>query len=93
MGAGASPLLPASLGGWCTRSIPREPPASDFLTVYLLSRPPRHAPQWEATENKSSVVVYAVGAVVAVWLSSSVVSAINGVPLVRGGDPPLVFIG
>ena len=88
MGAGASPLLPASLGGWCTRSIPREPPASDFLTVYLLSRPPRHAP-----ENKSSVVVYAVGAVVAVWLSSSVVSAINGVPLVRGGDPPLVFIG
>lgn len=38
--------------------------------------------QWDAVENKSTVIVYGGGAIVAVWLSSIVVGAINSVPLV-----------
>ncbi|KAF9617757.1 hypothetical protein IFM89_038519 [Coptis chinensis] len=37
--------------------------------------------KWEAVENKSTVLVYGGGAVVAIWLSSIVVGAINSVPL------------
>ena len=33
-------------------------------------------------ENKSTVAIYAGGAVVLLWLSSTIVSAVNGVPLV-----------
>ncbi len=36
--------------------------------------------QWDAVENKSTVIVYGGGAIVAVWLSSVVVGAINSVP-------------
>lgn len=39
-------------------------------------------PQWDAVENKSTVILYGGGAIVAVWLSSIVVGAINSVPLV-----------
>ncbi|OWM75581.1 protein CURVATURE THYLAKOID 1A, chloroplastic-like [Punica granatum] len=38
--------------------------------------------QWDAIEDKSSLLVYGTGAVVAVWLSSVFVDAINSVPLV-----------
>jgi len=38
--------------------------------------------QWDKLENKSTVLLYGGGAIVAVWLSSVVVSAINSVPLV-----------
>ncbi|GMH00448.1 hypothetical protein Nepgr_002287 [Nepenthes gracilis] len=37
--------------------------------------------KWDAVENKSTVLLYGGGAVVAVWLSSTVVGAINSVPL------------
>ncbi|KAI4328867.1 hypothetical protein L6164_021190 [Bauhinia variegata] len=37
--------------------------------------------KWDAVENKSTVLVYGGGAVVAVWLSSIIVGAINSVPL------------
>ncbi|KAK4769717.1 hypothetical protein SAY87_030249 [Trapa incisa] len=37
--------------------------------------------KWDALENKSTVVLYGGGAIVAVWLSSVVVGAINSVPL------------
>lgn len=37
--------------------------------------------KWEQTENKTTVGVYAGGALVALWLSSSIVGAINAVPL------------
>ncbi|KAK9103799.1 hypothetical protein Sjap_021053 [Stephania japonica] len=37
--------------------------------------------KWEAIENKSTVIVYGGGAIVAVWLSSILVGAINSVPL------------
>ncbi|CAN8308857.1 unnamed protein product [Cochlearia groenlandica] len=37
--------------------------------------------KWDGLENKSSVLVYGGGAIVAVWLSSIVVGAINSVPL------------
>lgn len=43
-------------------------------------------PQWENTNNKTSVVLYAVGAVVALWLTTTVVGAVNNVPLVRTHD-------
>ncbi len=39
--------------------------------------------QWESTENKTSVVLYGVGALVVVWLTSTIVGAVNNVPLVR----------
>ena len=42
----------------------------------------RHV-QWDAVENKTSVVIYGVGAVAVVWLSSSLVGAVNNIPLVR----------
>ncbi|KAJ8444744.1 hypothetical protein Cgig2_030418 [Carnegiea gigantea] len=38
--------------------------------------------KWDKLENKSTVLLYGGGAIVAVWLSSVVVSAINSVPLV-----------
>ncbi|KAF7826129.1 protein CURVATURE THYLAKOID 1A, chloroplastic [Senna tora] len=37
--------------------------------------------KWDAVENKSTVLIYGGGAIVAVWLSSIVVGAINSVPL------------
>ncbi|OVA01889.1 Cyanobacterial aminoacyl-tRNA synthetase [Macleaya cordata] len=37
--------------------------------------------KWDALENKSTVLLYGGGALVAVWLSSVVVGAINSVPL------------
>ncbi|KAJ0582163.1 putative cyanobacterial aminoacyl-tRNA synthetase, CAAD domain, protein CURVATURE THYLAKOID 1 [Helianthus annuus] len=37
--------------------------------------------KWDAVENKSTVIIYGGGAVVAIWLSSIVVGAINSVPL------------
>nr|GEW07855.1 protein curvature thylakoid 1A, chloroplastic-like [Tanacetum cinerariifolium] len=38
--------------------------------------------KWDATENKPMVVIYGVGAVIGVWLASTVVDAINGFPVV-----------
>ena len=51
--------------------------------------------QWEQTENKSSVALYAVGAVGALWFSSAVLSAVNAVPLVCvcGRSPDSAFTG
>ncbi|XP_076957444.1 protein CURVATURE THYLAKOID 1A, chloroplastic-like [Bidens hawaiensis] len=37
--------------------------------------------KWDAVENKSTVIIYGGGAIVAVWLSSIVVGAINSVPV------------
>uniref|UniRef100_A0A1J3HCI0 Protein CURVATURE THYLAKOID 1A, chloroplastic n=3 Tax=Magnoliopsida TaxID=3398 RepID=A0A1J3HCI0_NOCCA len=37
--------------------------------------------KWDGLENKSTVLIYGGGAIVAVWLSSIVVGAINSVPL------------
>lgn len=44
-------------------------------------------PQWDKVENKTSVAVYAAGAVVALWLSSTIVGAVNAVPLVSQAFP------
>ncbi|KAJ9545759.1 hypothetical protein OSB04_025466 [Centaurea solstitialis] len=38
--------------------------------------------KWDALENKPMAVVYGGGAAVGVWLSSTVVNAINSVPVV-----------
>lgn len=37
--------------------------------------------KWDNVEDKTSVVVYGAGALVVLWLSSSLVSAINSLPL------------
>ncbi|XP_072984579.1 protein CURVATURE THYLAKOID 1A, chloroplastic [Typha latifolia] len=37
--------------------------------------------KWDGIENKSTVLLYGGGAIVAIWLSSIVVGAINSVPL------------
>ena len=39
--------------------------------------------QWDAVENKTTVITYAGGAILALWLTSVIVGAINSVPLVR----------
>ena len=40
-------------------------------------------PQWEQTENKASIALYAGGSFAAIWLSSAVLGAVNSVPLAR----------
>ncbi|KAI9181021.1 hypothetical protein LWI28_010457 [Acer negundo] len=37
--------------------------------------------KWDGVENKSTVLLYGGGAIVAVWLSSIVVGAVNSIPL------------
>ena len=39
------------------------------------------ADKWDDTENKGQVITYAAGATFALWLSSSIVGAINAIPL------------
>lgn len=38
--------------------------------------------KWDGVENKGTVILYALGALVLLWLSSTIVSAINILPLV-----------
>ncbi|GBF94234.1 hypothetical protein Rsub_06504 [Raphidocelis subcapitata] len=38
--------------------------------------------KWDKVENKTGVVLYGAGAVVLLWLSSTIVGAINHVPLI-----------
>lgn len=38
--------------------------------------------QWEDTENKSAVITYVAGGAALVWLSGTVVGAINSIPVV-----------
>merc|ERR1712216_281306 len=40
-----------------------------------------NADKWEDTENKSAVVTYVAGAAALVWLSGTVVGAINAIPV------------
>lgn len=37
--------------------------------------------KWEGVENKSTVAIYAGGALVTLWLSSTIIGAVNSVPL------------
>ncbi|KAK8959612.1 hypothetical protein KSP40_PGU007945 [Platanthera guangdongensis] len=37
--------------------------------------------KWDSIENKSSVFMYGGGAIVALWLSSALIGAINSIPL------------
>ncbi len=56
------------------------------LTIHPSPPPPHHhrppPPQWDKVENKTGVVIYGAGAVVLLWLSSTIVGAINHVPLI-----------
>lgn len=54
-----------------------------FICIYILILSALFISwQWDGLEDKSSVLIYGGGAIVAVWLSSIVVGAINSVPLV-----------
>lgn len=44
--------------------------------------------QWDKVDNKTTVALYGGGALVALWLSSTIVGAINSVPLVRDRARP-----
>jgi hypothetical protein len=37
--------------------------------------------QWEKVENKPAFIIYSVAAFSAIWLSSTVINAVNGLPL------------
>mmetsp|Transcript_18671 Transcript_18671/g.60887 ORF Transcript_18671/g.60887 Transcript_18671/m.60887 type:complete len:154 (-) Transcript_18671:768-1229(-) len=37
--------------------------------------------KWETTENKSGIALYSAGAVVVLWVSATIVGAINSVPV------------
>ncbi|XP_076888905.1 protein CURVATURE THYLAKOID 1A, chloroplastic-like [Bidens hawaiensis] len=37
--------------------------------------------KWDALENKSTVIIYGGGGIVAIWISSILIGAINAVPL------------
>lgn len=37
--------------------------------------------KWDAVENKTTVIIYGGGAVVALWLAAVIINAINSVPL------------
>lgn len=41
--------------------------------------------QWDAVENKTTVVVYGAGGVVVLWLAATIVGALNSIPLVGAG--------
>ncbi|KAI8474210.1 MAG: CAAD domains of cyanobacterial aminoacyl-tRNA synthetase-domain-containing protein [Monoraphidium minutum] len=40
------------------------------------------AEKWDKVENKTGVILYSAGAVTAVWFSSTIVGAVNTLPLV-----------
>lgn len=42
--------------------------------------------QWDKVENKTTVVAYGVGGIVLIWFSSTLVTALNGIPLVRAEE-------
>ena len=46
-----------------------------------LPPPPLSPSQWESVEDKPSAVLYAGGAVVLLWLASTVIGAVNAIPL------------
>ena len=43
-----------------------------------------HPVQWDNVENKTAVVIYGAGALTLLWFSSTIVGAVNNVPLVSG---------
>ncbi len=44
--------------------------------------------QWDRVENKTAVVIYGAGALTLLWFSSTIVGAVNNVPVVSA--PPAV---
>lgn len=50
------------------------------------------AEKWDKVENKSSVIVYTVSAFVLIWFSSTIVNAVNAVPVVRSAAVAFVCL-
>ncbi|KAL4196628.1 hypothetical protein AMTRI_Chr04g184160 [Amborella trichopoda] len=57
------------------------PQLSGALFRYLYLFPDYFFLFWDAVENKSTVILYGGGALVALWLSTVVIGAVNSVPL------------
>ena len=66
-----SPPCPHTLPPLTTCPHPSTPPPRSWLLL----------PQWEKVENKTSVIVYGAGSIVALWLASTVIGALNSIPL------------
>lgn len=73
----------ARIGGASQRSTARRTAHGQFSATH--NRPSHwHTlihQQWDKVENKPGVVLYGAGAVVLLWLSSTIVGAINSIPL------------
>ncbi|KAH0468223.1 hypothetical protein IEQ34_003256 [Dendrobium chrysotoxum] len=61
-----------------TRATSSEETSSSIVTEELLADLKQ---KWDAIENKTTVFIYGGGAIVALWLSSTLIGAINSVPL------------
>eukprot|EP01026_Neomeris_dumetosa_P006837 TRINITY_DN1213_c0_g1_i3.p2 TRINITY_DN1213_c0_g1~~TRINITY_DN1213_c0_g1_i3.p2 ORF type:complete len:148 (-),score=19.24 TRINITY_DN1213_c0_g1_i3:208-651(-) len=61
-----------------TRADTTEKPADTLDTEKLIED---LKVKWEAVENKSNVAVYGAGAIAALWVASTLVGAVNAVPL------------
>ncbi|PNW83242.1 hypothetical protein CHLRE_05g233950v5 [Chlamydomonas reinhardtii] len=79
--SGARPVRPAV--GRCQKLVVRAEQSSSTETTSFDSEKVLKDLQekWDAVDNKGAVAAYAAGAVVALWLSSTIVNAINAVPL------------
>ncbi len=68
-------------------------PTCTFCTAQPIASPCAHSRvgaaacvpgclQWDKVENKTSVIVYGAGGIVVLWLASTIVGALNNIPLV-----------
>ena len=67
------------LSGWRPCARPLTGAGTPF--DYPFPWPPTPPLQWDKVENKTSVLVYGAGGLVVLWLSSTIVGALNHVPL------------
>ena len=82
---------PAKAGGRERVALPPHPSPRGHAapTVFVPTLTPPHSllphptlhQQWDAVEDKPSAILYAGGAVVLLWLASTVVGAVNAIPL------------
>lgn len=62
----------------------RRPVAGDHFVLTIVSSCVV-CMQWDRVENKTSVVLYGAGGIVLIWFSSTLVTALNSIPLVGWG--------
>jgi len=57
------------------------PPLSPLASLSPTPAATDRSPQWDNVENKTGFVLYSAGAFLAVWFSSTLVTALNAIPL------------